>query len=106
LFFPSFRDTEERPGWCTDPHLPPCAAYANMIKPISNLLYYWNDWASFFYTLKIHFVLGFNVSYIKYFMNRFVEIMATVFSRDAWRCVWHMIQVKRVNLNFLPIPLL
>uniref|UniRef100_A0A0E0CBY7 Uncharacterized protein n=1 Tax=Oryza meridionalis TaxID=40149 RepID=A0A0E0CBY7_9ORYZ len=34
--------TEERPGWCTDPHLPPCAA--------------------------------------------FVEIMATVFSRDAWRC--------------------
>uniref|UniRef100_A0A0E0NDE4 Lysine ketoglutarate reductase trans-splicing related 1 n=1 Tax=Oryza rufipogon TaxID=4529 RepID=A0A0E0NDE4_ORYRU len=42
--------TEERPGWCTDPHLPPCAA--------------------------------------------FVEIMATVFSRDAWRCVWHMIQVE------------
>ncbi|KAL5660134.1 hypothetical protein ACJX0J_027259, partial [Zea mays] len=34
--------TEERPGWCSDPHLPPCAA--------------------------------------------FVEIMATVFSRDAWRC--------------------
>ncbi|KAI8551369.1 hypothetical protein RHMOL_Rhmol06G0180500 [Rhododendron molle] len=33
---------------CTDPHLPPCAA--------------------------------------------FVEIMAPVFSRDAWRCVWHMIQ--------------
>ena len=29
--------------------------------------------------------------------------MATVFSRDAWRCVWHMIQVKQVNLNFLPI---
>lgn len=26
-------------------------------------------------------------------MNRFVEIMAPVFSRDAWRCVWHMIQV-------------
>ena len=24
----------------------------------------------------------------------FVEIMAPVFSRDAWRCVWHMIQVK------------
>ncbi|XP_050221516.1 uncharacterized protein LOC126671756 isoform X1 [Mercurialis annua] len=42
------KDTEERPGWCTDPHLPPCAA--------------------------------------------FVEIMATVFSRDAWRCVWYMIQ--------------
>ncbi|KAG8053813.1 hypothetical protein GUJ93_ZPchr0001g30427 [Zizania palustris] len=42
--------TEERPGWCTDPHLPPCAG--------------------------------------------FVEIMAPVFSRDAWRCVWHMIQVK------------
>jgi len=27
-------------------------------------------------------------------MCRFVEIMATVFSRNAWRCVWHMIQVK------------
>ncbi|GAA0164571.1 hypothetical protein Leryth_021643 [Lithospermum erythrorhizon] len=40
--------TEERPGWCPDPHLPPCAA--------------------------------------------FVEIMAPVFSRNAWRCVWHMIQ--------------
>eukprot|EP00258_Populus_trichocarpa_P007269 XP_002311761.1 uncharacterized protein LOC7473208 [Populus trichocarpa] len=40
--------TDEKPGWCTDPHLPPCAA--------------------------------------------FVEIMAPVFSRDAWRCVWYMIQ--------------
>ncbi|KAI5558651.1 hypothetical protein POPTR_017G065200v4 [Populus trichocarpa] len=47
------KDTEERPGWCTDPHLPPCAA--------------------------------------------FVEIMATVFSRDAWRCVWHMIQNDLVH---------
>ncbi|KAL0377379.1 UNVERIFIED_CONTAM: hypothetical protein Sradi_3043400 [Sesamum radiatum] len=46
-------DTEERPGWCTDPHLPPCAA--------------------------------------------FVEIMAPVFSRDAWRCVWHMIQNDLVH---------
>ncbi|PPD86394.1 hypothetical protein GOBAR_DD16655 [Gossypium barbadense] len=45
--------TEERPGWCNDPHLPPCAA--------------------------------------------FVEIMATVFSRDAWRCVWHMIQNDLVH---------
>ncbi|KAL8516003.1 hypothetical protein ACS0TY_014614 [Phlomoides rotata] len=42
------KDTEEKPGWCSDPHLPPCAA--------------------------------------------FVEIMAPVFSREAWRCVWHMIQ--------------
>ncbi|CAN1182194.1 hypothetical protein LINPERPRIM_LOCUS40718 [Linum perenne] len=42
------KDTVEKPGWCSDPHLPPCAA--------------------------------------------FVEIMAPVFSRNAWRCVWHMIQ--------------
>ncbi|XP_022151879.1 uncharacterized protein LOC111019745 [Momordica charantia] len=42
------KDTVERPGWCTEPNLPPCAA--------------------------------------------FVEIMAPVFSRDAWRCVWYMIQ--------------
>ncbi|XP_042061237.1 uncharacterized protein LOC121805454 [Salvia splendens] len=47
------KDTEERPGWCADPHLPPCAA--------------------------------------------FVEIMAPVFSRDAWRCVWHMIQNDLVH---------
>ncbi|XP_062151487.1 uncharacterized protein LOC133859919 isoform X2 [Alnus glutinosa] len=53
LFFPLYRDTEEKPGWCSDPHLPPCAA--------------------------------------------FVEIMAPVFSRDAWRCVWHMIQNDLVH---------
>ncbi|CAD5169265.1 unnamed protein product [Musa acuminata subsp. malaccensis] len=47
------KETEEKPGWCADPHLPPCAA--------------------------------------------FVEIMATVFSRDAWRCVWHMIQNDLVH---------
>uniref|UniRef100_A0A2P2L4M7 Uncharacterized protein LOC103321836 isoform X2 n=1 Tax=Rhizophora mucronata TaxID=61149 RepID=A0A2P2L4M7_RHIMU len=28
---------------------------------------------------------------------RFVEIMAPVFSRDAWRCVWHMIQNDLVH---------
>ncbi|KAE8665014.1 RNF181-like protein [Hibiscus syriacus] len=37
------KETEEKPGWCNHPHVPPCAA--------------------------------------------FVEIMAPVFSRDAWRCV-------------------
>ncbi|XP_060195573.1 uncharacterized protein LOC132624856 [Lycium barbarum] len=47
------KETEERPGWCTDPHLPPCAA--------------------------------------------FVEIMAPVFSREAWRCVWYMIQNDLVH---------
>ncbi|GJX33950.1 hypothetical protein Tco_0245507 [Tanacetum coccineum] len=40
-------------GWCSDPHLPPCAG--------------------------------------------FVEIMAPVFSRDAWRCVWHLIQNDLVH---------
>ncbi|GJM91766.1 hypothetical protein PR202_ga08176 [Eleusine coracana subsp. coracana] len=45
--------TEEREGWCSDPRVPPCAA--------------------------------------------FVEIMAPVFSRDAWRCVWHMIQNDLVH---------
>ncbi|CAJ2654448.1 unnamed protein product [Trifolium pratense] len=45
--------TDERPGWCSDPNLPPCAA--------------------------------------------FVEIMAPVFSREAWRCVWHMIQNDLVH---------
>ncbi|OAY69841.1 hypothetical protein ACMD2_07930 [Ananas comosus] len=30
-------------------------------------------------------------------VHNFVEIMATVFSRDAWRCVWHMIQNDLVH---------
>lgn len=47
------KETEEKPGWCNHPHVPPCAA--------------------------------------------FVEIMAPVFSRDAWRCVWHMIQNDLVH---------
>uniref|UniRef100_A0A5B6ZN63 Lysine ketoglutarate reductase trans-splicing protein n=1 Tax=Davidia involucrata TaxID=16924 RepID=A0A5B6ZN63_DAVIN len=47
------KETEEKPGWCSDPHLPPCAA--------------------------------------------FVEIMAPVFSRDAWRCFWHVIQNDLVH---------
>lgn len=47
------KETEEKQGWCSDPHLPPCAA--------------------------------------------FVEIMAPVFSRTAWRCVWHMIQNDLVH---------
>ncbi|XP_074281266.1 uncharacterized protein LOC141606152 isoform X1 [Silene latifolia] len=47
------KETEEKPGWCKDPHLPPCAA--------------------------------------------FVEIMAPVFSQEAWRCVWHMIQNDLVH---------
>ncbi|XP_078169531.1 uncharacterized protein LOC144563947 [Carex rostrata] len=47
------KQVEERQGWCSDPHLPPCAG--------------------------------------------FVEIMAPVFSRNAWRCVWHMIQNDLVH---------
>ncbi|XP_043722558.1 uncharacterized protein LOC122669770 isoform X2 [Telopea speciosissima] len=47
------KETEEKPGWCHDPHLPPCAG--------------------------------------------FVEIMAPVFSRESWRCVWHMIQNDLVH---------
>ncbi|KAL9266698.1 hypothetical protein AKJ16_DCAP07366 [Drosera capensis] len=47
------KETVDKPGWCSDPHLPPCAA--------------------------------------------FVEIMAPVFSRDAWRCVWYMIQNDLVH---------
>ncbi|KAJ4970370.1 hypothetical protein NE237_003469 [Protea cynaroides] len=46
-------ETSEQPGWCNDPHVPPCAA--------------------------------------------FVEIMAPVFSRQAWRCVWYMIQNDLVH---------
>ncbi|KAG8655235.1 hypothetical protein MANES_04G019500v8 [Manihot esculenta] len=51
------KDTEEKPGWCSDPRLPPCAA--------------------------------------------FVEIMAPVFSREAWRCVWHMIQPAHEKIGVI-----
>jgi hypothetical protein len=47
------KEAVEKEGWCPDPHLPPCAA--------------------------------------------FVEIMAPVFSREAWRCVWYMIQNDLVH---------
>lgn len=47
------KNTTEKPGWCHDPNLPPCAG--------------------------------------------FVEIMAPVFSRKAWRCVWYMIQNDLVH---------
>jgi len=48
-------------------------------------------WIHFYFmSLIICFVVLFlNI----YSIFSFVEIMATVFSRDAWRCVWHMIQV-------------
>ncbi|GMN24818.1 hypothetical protein TIFTF001_000706 [Ficus carica] len=64
------KDTEEKPGWCSDPHLPPCAAY--------------DTFPSFSFSLLFHFMW-------------FVEIMAPVFSREAWRCVWHMIQNDLVH---------
>ncbi|KAI4384198.1 hypothetical protein MLD38_002383 [Melastoma candidum] len=33
--------------------------------------------------------------------KRFVEIMAPVFSKEAWRCVWHMLQVYSLPKCFL-----
>ncbi|PWA96961.1 hypothetical protein CTI12_AA034280 [Artemisia annua] len=46
-------DIDEKPEWCSNPPIPPCAA--------------------------------------------FVEIMAPVFSKEAWRCVWYMIQNDLVH---------
>ncbi|THU46606.1 hypothetical protein C4D60_Mb09t06690 [Musa balbisiana] len=63
------RVTEEKSGRCPDPCLPPCSA----ILCLPGL------------SLPCHA------------MNRFIEIMAPVFSRDAWRCVWHMIQNDLVH---------
>ncbi|KAI8542431.1 hypothetical protein RHMOL_Rhmol08G0137400 [Rhododendron molle] len=38
---------------------------------------------------------------IKHFdPEEFVEIMRPVFSRDAWHCVWHMIQVQNIIFMF------
>lgn len=67
------RETKEKHGRCSDPHLPPCAAYEAILVS--------------FLPLYSHSRL------VSHPLYRFVEIMATVFSRDAWRCAWHMIQV-------------
>lgn len=47
------KETEEKAGYCAEPHVPPCAA--------------------------------------------FLEIMVPVFSRNAWQCVWYMIQNDLVH---------
>uniref|UniRef100_M8AYV6 Uncharacterized protein n=1 Tax=Aegilops tauschii TaxID=37682 RepID=M8AYV6_AEGTA len=47
---------------------------------------YTNDWI---YNSPSSFTFKITVTVAA---DRFVEVMAPVFSRDAWRCVWHMIQ--------------
>lgn len=37
-------------------------------------------------------------------VRRFIEIMAPVFSRDAWRCTWHLIQVYVPAFLLLMLP--
>jgi hypothetical protein len=71
----SDRVTEEREGWCSDPHVPPCAGYVILPPCQLNLL------------TRVGLYQG---TYLMCLLYRFVEIMAPVFSRDAWRCVWHM----------------
>lgn len=44
--------------------------------------------------------MNFLLIILAYLMLRFVEIMATVFSRNAWRCAWHMIQVCSSDFIF------
>ncbi|KAG5535841.1 hypothetical protein RHGRI_023568 [Rhododendron griersonianum] len=34
--------------------------------------------------------------HVQHMYSVFVEIMAPVFSRDAWHCVWRMIQVQNI----------
>ncbi|KAF3601855.1 hypothetical protein F2Q69_00033337 [Brassica cretica] len=38
--------------------------------------------------------------------HAFVEIVAPVFSRDAWRCVWHMIQDHLGDVVYVELPAL
>ncbi|KAF7134651.1 hypothetical protein RHSIM_Rhsim08G0115400 [Rhododendron simsii] len=40
------------------------------------------------------------VDYLLLKIHRFVEIMAPVFSRGAWHCVWHLIQVQNIIFMF------
>ena len=82
------RETEERPGWCPDPHLPPCAGYT-FLPQIYISSYYLFEMLRDILCLLCYLLFC-----------RFVEIMAPVFSREAWRCVWHMIQVQRMTLTW------
>ncbi|KAF9603260.1 hypothetical protein IFM89_034593 [Coptis chinensis] len=34
------KETEEKPGWCSDPHLPPCAAFVEIMAP-NDLIHGW-----------------------------------------------------------------
>lgn len=90
-----YRVTEEKPGWCPDPHSPPCASYELLSLLTIQIALHWltlHLMALFYPITEIIFLL-----YLLYL--RFVEIMAPVFSRDAWRCVWHMIQVVIILLS-------
>lgn len=51
------RVTEEKPGWCSDPHLPPCAAYALSSILLQIWMLYCNiiylDFLSFVYLVNL-----------------------------------------------------
>ncbi|CAH2038018.1 unnamed protein product [Thlaspi arvense] len=69
------KEVKEKPGRCNDPHLPPCAAYVLLV-------------------FTVHYEQHRSIQYSD---SMFIEIMAPVFSRDAWRCVWHMLQNDLVH---------
>lgn len=101
LLWIPIRVTEEKPGWCTDPLLPPCAAYEQLLLLLLLLL---------FSALVLSVTLSDGVvNSLRILFPcecRFVEIMAPVFSRDAWRCAWHMIQVRNHCANVVNYHLL
>ncbi|KZV46433.1 hypothetical protein F511_17874 [Dorcoceras hygrometricum] len=77
------RETKEMPEWCRDRHLPPCTAYA--VELTISIM-----------TLYIVQLTKKGLSSL-FPLCRFIEIMAPVFSREAWQCVWHMIQNDLVH---------
>lgn len=67
---------------------PPCTGLSFFLPEIFN----------FIGSLHLLFLKMLRVFFVDYFysifvLNRWVEMMAPVFSRAAWRCVWYMIQV-------------
>jgi hypothetical protein len=69
-----------RRGWCTDPHFQTCTAY--VFSPMEAGLYKSGCW--YIYGIVPNCVM---------FLVQVCWNFAPVFSRYAWRCVWHMIQV-------------
>eukprot|EP00252_Welwitschia_mirabilis_P005765 TRINITY_DN1634_c0_g2_i1.p1 TRINITY_DN1634_c0_g2~~TRINITY_DN1634_c0_g2_i1.p1 ORF type:complete len:397 (-),score=81.99 TRINITY_DN1634_c0_g2_i1:321-1511(-) len=53
------KETEERPGWCKDPHLPPCAAFVEIMAPVFSQ----KAWRCFWHMIQNDLVHGWGLDF-------------------------------------------